>query len=78
MLTAFGAMKENIPEQLYSTSKEIIIIPKMINAGFVVADKRGKGISIVKNADGTWSNPVFITLTGGSAGLQAGVHRWKK
>lgn len=73
VLTAFGEMKENIPEQLYSTSEGIIIIPKMINAGFVVAGKRGKGISIVKNADGTWSNPVFVTLTGGSAGLQAGV-----
>ena len=73
VLTSFGEMKEKIPEQLYSTTEGIIIIPKMINAGFVVAAKRGKGIAIVKNADGDWSNPVFITLTGGSAGLQAGV-----
>jgi lipid-binding SYLF domain-containing protein len=27
----------------------------------------------VKSADGTWSNPSFISLTGGSIGFQAGV-----
>ena len=28
---------------------------------------------MVKLADGSWSNPVFVTITGGSVGLQAGV-----
>ncbi len=28
---------------------------------------------MVKLADGTWSNPVFVTITGGSVGFQAGV-----
>ena len=28
---------------------------------------------MVKLADGNWSNPVFVTITGGSVGLQAGV-----
>jgi lipid-binding SYLF domain-containing protein len=28
---------------------------------------------MVKLADGKWSNPVFVTLTGGSFGLQIGV-----
>ena len=28
---------------------------------------------MVKNADGDWSDPVFVTLTGGSVGFQAGV-----
>jgi SH3 domain-containing YSC84-like protein 1 len=45
----------------------------MLNGGFVLAAKRGKGIAIVKLADGTWSDPVFVTITGGSVGLQAGV-----
>ena len=27
----------------------------------------------MKRADGSWSNPVFITLTGGSVGFQAGI-----
>jgi lipid-binding SYLF domain-containing protein len=73
VLREFGKMKESIPHQLLEETHGIIIIPKLINAGFVVGGKRGKGIAMVKNADGKWSDPVFITLTGGSFGLQAGV-----
>jgi lipid-binding SYLF domain-containing protein len=51
----------------------IIVIPHMINAGLAVGGKRGKGVAIVKMADGKWSNPVFVTFTGGSLGLQIGV-----
>lgn len=73
VLKEFTGMKENIPSQLLKISEGIIVIPGMKNAGLVVGAKRGKGIAVVKNADGTWSDPVFITLTGGSFGLQAGV-----
>ncbi len=73
VLKDFGNMKENIPEQLLKITEGIIIVPRMINGGFVLAAKRGKGIAMVKLPDGTWSNPVFVTITGGSIGLQAGV-----
>jgi lipid-binding SYLF domain-containing protein len=73
VLHDFGKMKETIPHQLIELTQGIIIIPKLINAGLVIGGKRGKGIAMVKNADGKWSNPVFITMTGGSLGLQAGV-----
>lgn len=73
VLTDFTKMKENIPSQLLKITEGIIVIPKLINAGFVVAGKRGKGVAVVKLEDGSWSNPVFITLTGGSVGFQAGV-----
>ena len=73
VLAEFSKMKENIPEELLKVTQGIIIVPKLINAGFVVAGKRGKGIAMVKHADGTWSNPVFITITGGSIGFQAGI-----
>ncbi|MBW4889322.1 lipid-binding SYLF domain-containing protein [Mucilaginibacter sp. HMF5004] len=69
----FGKMQESIPQQLLEVTQGIIIIPKMINAGLVVGGKRGKGVAMVKDADGKWSNPAFVTLTGGSFGLQAGV-----
>jgi lipid-binding SYLF domain-containing protein len=39
-----------MPEELFNT-QEIIVIPKMIDAGFIVAGKRGKGIAIVKLKD---------------------------
>jgi lipid-binding SYLF domain-containing protein len=69
----FSEMKESIPSELLAVTQGIIIVPKMINAGLVIGAKRGKGIAMVKKADGSWSNPVFITLTGGSIGAQIGV-----
>lgn len=73
VLRDFGKMKESIPRDMLQKTEGIIIIPKLINAGLVIGGKRGKGVAMVKLADGKWSNPVFITLTGGSFGLQAGV-----
>lgn len=73
VLQDFGQMKEKIPRELMEITQGIIVVPKLINAGFVVGGKRGKGIAMVKLPDGRWSNPVFVTVTGGSVGLQAGV-----
>ena len=73
VLTTFTTSDEPIPQELLKQSEGLVIIPKMINAGFGIGGKRGKGVAVVKLADGTWSNPVFITLTGGSFGFQIGV-----
>ncbi len=73
VLRDFGNMKESIPAEMLKVTEGIIIVPKMINGGFVLAAKRGKGIAMVKFPDGSWSSPVFVTITGGSVGLQAGV-----
>jgi lipid-binding SYLF domain-containing protein len=73
VLQDFGQMKEKIPRDLMEITQGIIVVPKLINAGFVVGGKRGKGIAMVKLPNGSWSNPVFVTVTGGSVGLQAGV-----
>ena len=73
VLNSFVAMKEKIPQKLLQVTEGIIVIPKLLNAGFVVGGKRGKGVAVVKREDGTWSDPVFITLTGGSIGFQVGV-----
>ncbi|RYE17453.1 MAG: hypothetical protein EOP42_32275, partial [Sphingobacteriaceae bacterium] len=68
-----GKLRESIPKQLLQKTEGIIIIPGLINAGFGIGGKRGKGIAMVKNENGTWSNPVFLTMTGGSLGFQIGV-----
>ena len=73
VLSDFGKMKESIPSELLKITNGIIIVPKLIKAGFVLAGKRGRGIAMVKLADGSWSDPVFVTITGGSIGLQIGV-----
>ncbi len=73
VLKDFGKMKESIPHELMENCQGIVIVPDLLNAGFVVGGKRGRGIAMVKLDDGTWSDPVFVTLTGGSFGLQIGV-----
>ena len=73
VLKDFSEMKEDIPQELLKVTQGIIVVPKLINAGFILAGKRGKGIAMVKQEDGSWSNPVFVTITGGSVGFQIGV-----
>ena len=73
VLKDFGKMKESIPHDLISEYQGIVIVPNLLNGGFVVGGKRGRGIAMIKLEDGKWSDPVFVTLTGGSVGLQIGV-----
>lgn len=73
VLREFDKMKESIPHDLISEYKGIVIVPNMINAGLGIGGKRGRGVAIVKLDDGSWSDPVFVTLTGGSIGPQIGV-----
>jgi len=69
----FGKMKESIPSALIQHAEGIIVIPHMLNAGLAVGAKHGRGVAMAKMADGGWSNPVFVTVTGGSIGAQIGV-----
>jgi SH3 domain-containing YSC84-like protein 1 len=73
VLKDFAAMKNSIPHNLLEQYNGIVVIPHMINAGFGIGGKRGKGVAMVKLDNGKWSDPVFVTLTGGSFGLQIGV-----
>ncbi|HET7359389.1 MAG TPA: lipid-binding SYLF domain-containing protein [Rhodanobacteraceae bacterium] len=62
-----------IPQDLLRNARAIAVIPDVVKAGFVFGGRRGEGLISIKSPDGTWSNPSFITLTGGSIGFQAGV-----
>jgi lipid-binding SYLF domain-containing protein len=62
-----------IPDKLLDEAHAIVVVPDSIKAGLVIGARRGHGLLSVKRADGTWSNPSFVTLTGGSIGFQAGV-----
>lgn len=74
VLTEIQAIPESsIPEKLLDEAKAIVIIPDTIKAGLVVGGRRGRGVLSVRTPDGGWSNPSFVTLTGGSIGLQVGV-----
>lgn len=64
--------KTEIPASVLKSSQAIAIIPNIVKAGFIVAGSRGKGVLLQRQANNGWSNPVFLTLTSGSVGLQAG------
>jgi len=73
--TIFGeimvAEDKAIPTAILSKAEGIAIFPDTVKAGFIVGGMRGRGILSVRSATG-WSSPAFITLTGGSIGLQIG------
>ncbi|ANB19704.1 lipid-binding SYLF domain-containing protein [Dokdonella koreensis] len=62
-----------IPRDLLTNAYAVAVIPDVIKAGFVVGGRHGSGLLSIKSADGTWSNPSYISMTGGSVGFQAGV-----
>jgi lipid-binding SYLF domain-containing protein len=74
VLTDIQAIPENaIPDKLLDEARAIVIVPDTIKAGLVIGGRHGTGVMAVKNPDGTWSNPSFVRLNGGSIGFQAGV-----
>ncbi|WP_460713738.1 lipid-binding SYLF domain-containing protein [Lysobacter terrae] len=62
-----------IPDKLFDEAKAIVVVPDTLKVGLLLGGRRGHGVVSVKNPDGSWSNPSFVKLTGGSIGLQAGV-----
>jgi len=53
-------------------AKCMAVIPHMVKGGFVFGAEGGKGVATCRTAKG-WSAPAFITISGGSWGLQIGV-----
>ena len=74
-VTVFGeimaAQDQSIPRTILQKAEAIAVFPNTIKAGFVVGGMRGRGVLSARNGNG-WSAPAFMTLTGGSFGLQIG------
>lgn len=64
--------EQSVPPSLLTNAYGIAVIPNVIKAGFVLGVRHGKGVMVVRQSDGSWSNPAFISMTGGSIGWQAG------
>jgi SH3 domain-containing YSC84-like protein 1 len=73
VLQAIMSTPDNgIPEEVLENAKCMIVVPNLLKAGFIFGGKHGKGIATCRTAKG-WSAPAFVTVGGGSAGLQIGV-----
>lgn len=74
VLNEIQAIPESgIPDRLLDEARAVVVIPDTVKAGLIIGGRRGHGLMSVKTADGTWSNPSFVKITGGSIGFQAGV-----
>ena len=80
LLTATEVLEEvqampdqQIPDALLSRAYGIAVIPDVTKIAFIFGGRHGNGVLVVRDKLTTpWSNPTFISLTGGSWGLQAG------
>lgn len=60
-----------IPQSILGKAEGIAIFPSTIKGGFIIGGLRGRGVFSARTPTG-WSAPAFLTLTGGSIGLQIG------
>ncbi len=64
---------KSVPAGLIRDCAGLAVIPDVIKAGFILGGRHGKGVLLVRTADGGWSDPSFVDIKGGSIGFQAGV-----
>ena len=66
------APDNGIPEEVLENAKCIAVVPHLMKGGLILGAEHGKGVATCRTANG-WSAPAFITVSGGSVGLQIGV-----
>jgi len=63
---------ENVSPWLFKGTSGVAVFPDVVKKSFLLGRSKGRGVLSVQQKDGSWSLPIFITLHGRSAGLQAG------
>jgi lipid-binding SYLF domain-containing protein len=62
-----------LPDTLLAHAYGIAVIPDVTKVAFIFGGRHGNGVLAVRDKlTAPWSNPVFVSLTGGSWGFQAG------
>jgi lipid-binding SYLF domain-containing protein len=74
VLRANAAMPvKSIVPAVLRDARGVAVIPHVVKAGLLVDHQFGRGVVLMRRADGSWSDPVFVTLEGNGVGLEAGV-----
>jgi lipid-binding SYLF domain-containing protein len=68
-----AARDQAIPDRLLERAYGIAVIPDLTKIAFFAGGRRGHGVLVVRDKQGRFTSPVFITMTGGSFGWQWGV-----
>src|SRR5271168_2693640 len=67
-----SAPDKGIPEEVLGSAECVAVVPTMLNGGFIVGARYGRGVASCRNPKG-WSSPAFFSVQGGSFGFQIGV-----
>src|SRR6202050_249291 len=62
---------KGIPEEVLNGAKCIVVVPNLLKGGFIFGGKHGRGVASCRTPQG-WSAPAFVSVGGGSWGLQIG------
>jgi lipid-binding SYLF domain-containing protein len=74
MAEMMDAGDKGIPKSIMEKAEAVAVFPGLIKAGLGLGGQRGRGILSARDTkSGTWSAPAFLTITGGSIGMQIGV-----
>jgi lipid-binding SYLF domain-containing protein len=68
----YSAPDQHVPDWLLQRAYGVAVVPDVLKAAFLIGGRGGKGVLTVRDASGHFSNPLFITLGGGSFGWQIG------
>ena len=64
--------EKGLPPALLRDAYGIAVVPAVIKLGFIIGGRYGEGVLMVRTEDGEWSNPSFVSFTGGGIGWQVG------
>ncbi|MGQ0580370.1 MAG: lipid-binding SYLF domain-containing protein [Reyranella sp.] len=58
--------------RLMSSARGVLIIPELVQGGFILGAAGGRGVLVARTKPNDWSYPVFYGMGSGSIGLQIG------
>jgi lipid-binding SYLF domain-containing protein len=69
----FAQRDTSIPERLMARAYGIAVIPNVVKVAAVIGGRRGSGAMVVRDANGRFTDPIMVSITGGNVGWQIGV-----
>jgi lipid-binding SYLF domain-containing protein len=69
-----AAADKAVPRNVLEKAEGIAVFPSLLKGGIGIGGQRGHGVLSARDKKtGSWSNPAFLTVTGGSIGAQFGL-----
>jgi lipid-binding SYLF domain-containing protein len=65
--------KQKVPQSVRNEAKCVAIFPDPVTVSLGIGGVHSDGVAYCKTSGGQWENPMFLNMTGGSIGLQAGI-----